>query len=80
MLNKIAISFFIGYNLDAHNPHTPHSHHTHTHACASEHTQRRDWEASPPVCEKRTVPPNAHACVYPKISGKNLEKGAITRI
>jgi len=26
------------------------------------------------VCGKRVVPPNAHVCVYPKISGKILEK------
>jgi hypothetical protein len=73
--------FFIRYNLDAHNPHTPYSHHTLTHACASVHTQRRDWEATSPLVRgKCAIPPNTHACVYPEISRKIQEKCAIPRV
>jgi hypothetical protein len=53
--------------------HTTHTFHTHTHACASVHTQRRDWEASPPVRRKRTIP-NAHVCMYSEKSEKISEK------
>ena len=76
----LAHSFFIGYNLDAHNTLSTLTPYVHTRA--RPYTRKeRDWEAtSSPMRGKHVVPPNAHACVYPEISVKFLEKGVITRI
>jgi hypothetical protein len=57
-----------------------HSLHTYTHVRIRTHAKKILGGASPPIRGKRTVPPNAHVCVYPKISGKTPEKGTITRI
>jgi hypothetical protein len=47
------------YNLDAHNLHILH---THTHACASVHMQKRDWEACHLQCTGNTQYHRTRTC------------------
>jgi hypothetical protein len=54
--------------------------HAHTRVRVRTHAKKRLGGTSPSVRGKRAVPPNAYACLYPKLSGKIPKKKKVRSI